>query len=62
MHESDSSSHSGNIGFRNITHQMQSNNGIATRPRSAHHHAKDLSAGVHVQVCLVGVCPGRVGS
>lgn len=61
MDDSDSNSHSGNIGFRSVTHQMQSTNGAATRPRSAHHHAKDLSAGVHVQVRFVGMCPGRAG-
>ncbi|KZT71849.1 hypothetical protein DAEQUDRAFT_723454 [Daedalea quercina L-15889] len=44
-----STSHSGGVNFRSVTHPMQSTNGVATRPRS-NHHPKDLSAGVHVQM------------
>lgn len=42
------SSHSGVVGFRSMTNQMQSTHGVATRPRSG--HTKDISAGVHVQM------------
>ncbi|EPS95625.1 hypothetical protein FOMPIDRAFT_1032786 [Fomitopsis schrenkii] len=45
----ESNSHSGNVGFRTVS-QMQSTNGVAMSPRVAHHHTKDLSAGVHVQM------------
>ncbi|KAH9914943.1 uncharacterized protein B0H18DRAFT_1087703 [Fomitopsis serialis] len=42
------SSHSGVVGFRSITNQVQSTHGASTRPRSG--HTRDISAGVHVQM------------